>query len=120
MFYNDLKPKLAADAVSKLLPESENALSTGSPSPAWADEAFNGRRAYIRTLLDHCIPTFAQDAMIRATEVEFSTRDFQTSHSPFLSQPIPLASTLLAFARDYMASNDSLFETDGDEDSIEF
>ena len=70
--------------------------------------------------VDHCIPTFAQDAMIRATKVEFSTRDFQTSHSPFLSQPVRLASTLLTFARDYMASNDSLFEIDGDEDEFEF
>lgn len=77
----------------------------GSPPPAWADEAFDGRRAYIRTSLDRCIPSFAQDAMIKATRVDFSVRDFQTSHSPFLNQPWHLASTLVEIAKEYMALN---------------
>jgi hypothetical protein len=74
-------------AVLDLKPVSQAALSTPAGSPGWADPAFNGRRAYMRTDNDQCIPVFAQDGMMAATGVTWDVHPFHTSHSPFLSEP---------------------------------
>ena len=101
IFYNDVPTPLANTAISQLRPESENALSTGSSPPAWADSVFNGRRAYVHTLLDHCIPPQAQKGMLAATGVVFQVADFNTSHSPFLSQPRKLSQTIIEWTKQF-------------------
>lgn len=79
---------------------SANALSTPTgTNGAWADTAFEDRRAYIRCADDRAIPSFAQDGMMAGTGVEWDVHNFETSHSPFLSQPQQLAETIVGLAK---------------------
>lgn len=98
IFYNGVPTPLADRAISLLLPESENALSTAPSPPAWSESAFDGRRAYIHTLLDNCVPPIAQEAMLNATDVTWQITDFDTGHSPFLVEPVQLTQTIVNYS----------------------
>jgi hypothetical protein len=58
---------------------------TPSPAPAWKDEVFNGRRAYIKCQKDNAIPHIAQDMMTKLSGLEWQELNLNASHSPFLS-----------------------------------
>jgi len=99
VFYNDVSSAVADWAVKALKIESQTALSTGAPPPGWANPEFDGCRAYVRTALDHCIPPAAQDGMMAASGVIWDVHPFNTSHSPFLSEPGPLSQTIISLAK---------------------
>ncbi|MCJ1319512.1 hypothetical protein MMC15_004848 [Xylographa vitiligo] len=99
IFYNDVHPPVATVAISQLKPESENALSTPTGPQAWGDAFYNGRRAYVTTLLDQCIPPRAQSGMLAGSAVEWDVYEFDTGHSPFLVQPLQLSRTLIELAK---------------------
>jgi hypothetical protein len=99
IFYHDVSPLKAAEAVKELKPMSANALFTPTEtSAAWADSSFQDRRAYVRCADDRTIPSFAQDGMLAGTGVEWDVHSFETNHSPFLSQPKKLADTIVGLA----------------------
>ena len=77
---------------------SQVALSTPAGPAGWADPGFKDRLAYIRAGKDQCIPAFAQDGMMLATGVAWDVHEFETGHSPFLSQPEQLSKTITALA----------------------
>lgn len=85
--YNDvdisLKPKMEA----AMIPTALAAFETPSGPPAWAEPAFDGRRAYLRTINDQCNPQFLQDMWLQKSAVKWETVDLQTSHCPFISCP---------------------------------
>lgn len=95
IFYHDVEPSIAADAVSKILPHAYSSITTPLPAPAWAEKAFDGKRAYIKTSLDSCVPPFAQDLMCDHSGVEWDVRTMDTAHSPFLVQPENLRDMVL-------------------------
>ncbi|KAI3400783.1 hypothetical protein diail_1992 [Diaporthe ilicicola] len=64
-----------------------SALKAKTPTPAWADAAFDGRRAYIRTLNDWCNPVFVQDMWRERTNVHWDVAELKAGHMPFISQP---------------------------------
>ncbi|MCJ1437685.1 hypothetical protein MMC27_007072 [Xylographa pallens] len=99
IFYGDVAPPVAEHAISQLMPQSENVLSTPTGTQAWAEACYDGRRAYAHTLLDQCIPSVAQSGMLAASAVAWDVHSFDTSHSPFLSQPAQLSQTLISLAR---------------------
>lgn len=103
MFYNDVPENIVKDAISYLKPVSQTALSTPAGPPGWADSGFNGRIAYIRTAQDKTIPAFAQDGMMAASGVTWDVHEFETSHSPFLSQPEQLSKTIISLAEKWKA-----------------
>lgn len=83
-----------------------NALMSPSPPSAWADPGYSGRRAYIRCSQDATIPVFAQDLMVKYSGVEWVIKDFDTSHSPYLSRPAELAECLVGLAEDFVREGD--------------
>jgi len=99
VFYNDVPTPIANVAISELRKMSTLALSTGAGAPGWANPGFQGRLAYVRTGLDQCIPDFAQDGMMAGSGVKWDVKPFNTSHSPFLSQPKQLSETIDALAK---------------------
>jgi len=58
MFYADVPAGDQAAAVAELRPHSYSSFMTAFSSPAWSDEALNGRRAYIKTTYDGIVPLF--------------------------------------------------------------
>ncbi|MCJ1393890.1 hypothetical protein MMC18_006766 [Xylographa bjoerkii] len=99
VFYNDVLDPVVELAISQLKPESENVLSTPTSTQAWGDAYYNGRRAYVNTLLDQCIPSVVQEGMLAGSAVTWDVHHFNTSHSPFLSQPEQLSQTLISLAQ---------------------
>ena len=98
VFYHDVPQAKAAQAIQDLLPQSENSLASPSPASAWVDAAYDGRRAYIIATEDRGIPPIAQQMMLKHSGVEWTIKEFNTSHSPFLSQPESLAEAILEIA----------------------
>lgn len=87
IFYNDLDDEAAAAAVKQLVWQSVKALETPPSAIGWRDAAYDGRRFYIRTLQDVSVPIAAQDGLMAASGVAWTTRTLDAGHSPFLSQP---------------------------------
>ncbi|KAH8653237.1 Alpha/beta hydrolase fold-1 [Tricladium varicosporioides] len=104
-FYHDVPLALATRAVLELLPVSENAFATPSPSdPGWLNEGFKGRLAWIYTEQDHSVPPATQDSIMNGSGQVWDVRKMNTSHSPFLSQPDLLAVTIEDLANGWASS----------------
>ncbi|POS70991.1 hypothetical protein DHEL01_v210612 [Diaporthe helianthi] len=103
ILYNDCDPGRAAELSSSLIPHAYSAFQTRSTAPAWADAAFDGRRAYVRTLDDHCNPVFVQDLWLEKSKVQWDVVDLKTGHMPFVSQPAALAAEVIKFAKGFVA-----------------
>ncbi|MCJ1311313.1 hypothetical protein MMC25_004984 [Agyrium rufum] len=101
VFYADVPEALHTKVISTLRDQSQQSFTAGAGPVYYADPSYNGRRAYIRTADDQAIPAFGQDAMVQASGVEWITKKFDTSHSPFLSKPKELAETLVSLAADF-------------------
>jgi hypothetical protein len=104
VFYNDVSDVVAKVAISQILPHAEPALSSPSGPPAWADDVYNQKRAYIQTTLDNCIPFVAQDAMVTYSGVTWDILKLTSSHSPFLSHTLDVANFVVNRAINYTAS----------------
>jgi pimeloyl-ACP methyl ester carboxylesterase len=80
IFYNDCSAEVAADAASRLVPQSLPAVKQPVRSVAWRDVP----TTYVICDRDNAIPVFAQEHLAqRAGDV----RRLDASHSPFLSRP---------------------------------
>ncbi|KAK3171654.1 hypothetical protein OEA41_003738 [Lepraria neglecta] len=96
IFYNDVSPQLASQAIIRLKNQSQNALETPSGPPAWSDSFYNGRRAYVVCTEDQAVPPIGQQLMIQHSGVKWDVANIPTGHSPFLSQPGSLAAYIVA------------------------
>lgn len=94
LFYNDLDPMDAAEAVTHLRPMSTAVLDQSPSAIAWKDVP----STYLLTGRDHSTPTVIQrDLSSRADRVIELP---ESSHSPFLSRPATVADAILAAVRD--------------------
>ncbi|PVH96132.1 alpha/beta-hydrolase [Periconia macrospinosa] len=86
-----VSPETIPELEAAMTPHSLKAFETPQTAPAWAESAFDGRRAYIRTIDDQCNPLFIQDIWIEKTAVKWKTVDVKSGHCPFITQPEELA-----------------------------
>ncbi|KAL4755569.1 alpha/beta hydrolase, partial [Aspergillus foveolatus] len=66
-FAGDTNSGLTDELVRGILPHSTMAFTSPQPHPAWTDEEFHGRLAFIVTAEDMAVPKEAQYGMINAT-----------------------------------------------------
>lgn len=91
IFFNDCSPDDAADAVSRLEPQSLPSFQQPVRSVAWRDVP----STYVICDNDNAIPVFAQEHLSqRAGDV----RRMGASHSPFLSMPDPVVDLIAELA----------------------
>ena len=103
VFYHDVPEEKKLKAVAALKLHSQKSFSSPSPPPGWADEDYEGRRGYIRTLQDRTIPTIAQKMMVQYSGVDWDIKEIDTSHSPFLVRPQQLADNIVEMATSFQA-----------------
>lgn len=60
-------------------------MSTPS-SIGWKDNAYDGHRAYIRTLQDNCLTIKYQNELLARSGVEWLVKSVDASHSAFFSR----------------------------------
>ena len=97
-FYGDVPVALAAQAIAALRPQAMKSFTSPSPPPAWADAAYTGLCAYAQCSQDNALPPAVQEMMLKLSKVEWVTRQFASSHSPFLSCPDALADFVISAA----------------------
>ncbi|KAJ0419320.1 Alpha/beta hydrolase fold-1 [Aspergillus carlsbadensis] len=86
-FAADVNSELLGNLDAHVKPHSTLAFNSPQPAPAWADEAYDGRRAFIVTTADQAVPREAQYGMISATEKSWIIKEMDCSHcAPFLSR----------------------------------
>lgn len=68
-YYKGVSPAASDEAASRLRPHALSIFKTPVPAGAWADAAFDGRRAYIKTMADEAVGPEAQQAMLAASGV---------------------------------------------------
>jgi hypothetical protein len=91
VLYNDVDASRKSELEAGMIPHALAALETQSGAPAWAESAFDGRRAYLRTADDQCIPAFVQDMWLEKSGKEWDVVDLKASHCPFISRPAEVA-----------------------------
>jgi pimeloyl-ACP methyl ester carboxylesterase len=94
IFYNDVEPRAAAWAQSRLLPSSFAAFTEPLTAAAWRNIA----STYIICERDQAVPLHAQEVMAQRAE---SMQRISTGHSPMLSQPSELAEIINGVATQY-------------------
>ncbi|KAL2794650.1 Alpha/beta hydrolase fold-1 [Aspergillus keveii] len=102
ILYNDCDRALEPEFNKLMQPHALRAFETPATAPAWAESAFDGRRAYVRTLNDCCNPSSLQDLWLEKSKVEWEVVDFETGHMPFVSQPRALAEQVVKFVVGFM------------------
>ena len=85
VFYADLAPDAAADAVAKLVPSTASSLLQPATNVAWMDRP----TTYVVCEQDNALSPARERAM--AERIGAQIWSLPTSHSPFLSQPEALA-----------------------------
>lgn len=100
--YGDADPTLKPQLEEAMIPHALAAFETPVIAPAWAESAFDGRRAYIRTLDDKCIPLFVQNMWIDKSGVQWDTADLKASHCPFISRAEDVAETSMEFFKKWI------------------
>ncbi|KAK7227933.1 hypothetical protein V2G26_000103 [Clonostachys chloroleuca] len=102
ILYNDCDVALAPELEATMTPHSTLAFETPPTAPAWADAAFDGRRTYVRTSEDCCIPPGLQDMWLEKTGVEWDVVHLKAGHMPFISMPKELAEQLVKSAKGFL------------------
>jgi len=102
ILYNDADPALQPKLEAAMIPHALRAFETPATAPAWAQCEFDGRRAYIRTLDDHCNPLVAQDMWLQNSGVEWQTAALNSSHCPFISVPEKVAEVTISFVEKWI------------------
>ena len=105
--YADVEESVAKKLEASMLPHSMLSFTTPAPAPAWAEAAFDGRRAYIHTLQDCCLPAEYQKKWVEGTGVKWLTEDVDASHSSFVSKPEEVAKLVLGFVKQWTTVNSS-------------
>ncbi|RAL16592.1 esterase/lipase family protein [Aspergillus homomorphus CBS 101889] len=71
VLYNDCDSAPEPELDKLLQPHALRAFETPATAPAWAESAFDGRRAYVRTLDDCLNPSSLQDLWLEKSKVEW-------------------------------------------------
>ncbi|KAL9626470.1 MAG: hypothetical protein Q9204_007275 [Flavoplaca sp. TL-2023a] len=85
-FFHDVDEHTASRLATALVPQAMLALESPAPPQAWAETAYEGRRAYLKCLLDRALPPFIQDKFVKDSGVTWDVRDVDAGHEPHLSQ----------------------------------
>lgn len=87
IFAADVDAVFAQSLTAGLRPHATLAFNSPQPHPAWADEAFRGRLAFIVTTEDCAVPREAQFGMMASTQQAWIVREVVSSHcAPFLNR----------------------------------
>ncbi|MCJ1385458.1 hypothetical protein MMC17_008581 [Xylographa soralifera] len=95
----DLEPAVASMLAASALPHAIQVFASPSPLPAWAETAFDNRRAYFHTVQDACLPEVLQKAWLEDSGVHWSVKEVDASHSAFLSKGEEVADLVSEFAK---------------------
>lgn len=104
LFYNDVEPEVAAKCVDMLLPHAYIAFRSPCPTPAWAEDDFKGKFAYIKCTEDPAVSASMQASIVKGTGVEWIVQDIAGGHSPFVSRPKELAGMLFELSKRFAES----------------
>jgi hypothetical protein len=86
-FAADVDEDVAQTLAGYIRPHSTLAFNSPQPAPAWADQAYAGRLAFIVPTLDKAVPEGAQRAMIAATQTYWIVEEMVCSHcAPFVDR----------------------------------
>ncbi|KAI9667576.1 MAG: hypothetical protein M1821_000392 [Bathelium mastoideum] len=99
VLYSDCDLGLIPTLEAGMIPHSPTSFETPSPPPAWAEQHFNGRRLYVRTINDQCNPIALQDIWIEKSKVEWQTIELHSGHCPFISKIPDLVSIMESFVK---------------------
>ena len=87
ILFNDIDDTAATPLVDGLVPHSTAAFESKVSAPAWAEDAYKGRLAYLRTTKDEAFPSHAQDHAMQSSGVEWAVNDLEAGHAPYASCP---------------------------------
>lgn len=104
IFYADVDRSRTEELVKMLQGQTLATLGTPAPSPAWSEESFQGKIAYIGCTEDLCIPYSTQQSMLQRTGVQWLVEEMEASHSPFASKPKETARVIVDWAEKFIAA----------------
>ncbi|KAL8879296.1 MAG: hypothetical protein Q9198_003064 [Flavoplaca austrocitrina] len=103
-FVHDIDEHTASRLATALVPQALLALESPAPPPAWAETAYEGKRAYLKCALDRALPPFIQDKFVKDSGVSWDMRDVDAGHEPHLSQLEKVCEMILGFVEAFLGS----------------
>ncbi|KAL8775133.1 MAG: hypothetical protein Q9209_000612 [Squamulea sp. 1 TL-2023] len=103
-FFNDIDKDTAARLAATLVPHAMLAFDSQASPPAWAEPAYEGRRAFVRCLQDQALPTFIQDMFVQKSGVGWHVKDIDAGHSAYVSRLKEVSEAITGFAEKFEAS----------------
>ncbi|KAL8880490.1 MAG: hypothetical protein Q9192_008003 [Flavoplaca navasiana] len=85
-FFHDVDEHTASRLATALVPHAMLALESPAPPPAWAETAYEGKRAYLKCTLDRALPPAIQDKFVKDSGMTWDVGDVDAGHEPHLSQ----------------------------------
>lgn len=85
-FFHDVDEDTASRLATALVPHAMLALDSPAPPQAWAETAYEGKRAFLKCTLDRALPPAMQDKLVKDSGVTWDVRDVEAGHEPHLSQ----------------------------------
>lgn len=103
ILFADIKPTIAKENASQLVPHALLAFKSPAPAPTWSDLGFQGRLAYLVCTDDLAIPPFGQEAMMHETGMEWVVKEIEGSHNcPSLKKTEEAAGAVDAFVAGFL------------------
>ncbi|KAL8900436.1 MAG: hypothetical protein Q9192_001068 [Flavoplaca navasiana] len=96
--FHDVDHETAARLAATLLPHAALAFESPAPPQAWAETAYDGKRAFLRCMEDHALPTAVQDMFIQRSGVMWDVKDVDSGHEAHVGHLKEVCEAVIGFA----------------------
>ena len=96
--FHDVDHETAARLAATLLPHAALAFESPAPSQAWAETAYDKKRAFLRCMQDRALPTAVQDMFIQRSGVTWDVKDVDAGHEAHISRSKEVCEAVIGFA----------------------
>ncbi|KAL9012996.1 MAG: hypothetical protein Q9173_002279 [Seirophora scorigena] len=96
--FNDVDHDTASRLSASLLPHAILAFESPAPKQAWAEPAYEGKRAFLRCTRDTALPVAVQDMFVQRSGLEWDVKDVDAGHEAHISRLADVCEATVGFA----------------------
>lgn len=96
--FNDVDKETASRLSASLVPHAILAFESPAPKQAWAEPAYEGKRAFLRYSQDHALPVAVQDMFVQRSGLTWHVKDVDAGHEAHISQLTEICEAVIGFA----------------------
>ncbi|KAL8650499.1 MAG: hypothetical protein Q9226_005117 [Calogaya cf. arnoldii] len=95
--FHDIDPETAAHLSGSLIPHAMLAFESPAPAQAWTENAYDGKRGFLRLTQDRALPTVVQDMFVQSSAVTWDIKDVDAGHDAHISRLAEVCEAVIGF-----------------------